>query len=297
MQRRGRDGNGFAMLVYMKTTLLLTVLSIGTALAQAQNLRFNIHAGTSNYVGELFFKKSKLPEYDLKNARHALGVGIEYTLTSKLSLRGTLTYGKIGADDKKTGIDPSRNLNFTSPIWDLMIGGQYYLLNPERYLISPYVFTGVAFFHFNPYTYDRNNNKVYLQPLSTEGQGFYGGRQPYKRLQVAIPYGAGIKLSLNENVRMGVELSLRKTFTDYLDDVSTTYVDPELLFIHRGQRSVEMAYRGDEAGVHSGYPAAGAERGIPRFNDRYYFTTVSFSFRLNGNGGGKGKGVGCPTRM
>ena len=283
--------------MYMKTTLLLTVLSIGVSFANAQDFQFNIHAGTTNYVGELFFKKSKLPEYDLSHAKLAVGLGMEYMVSRKASLRGMLSYGRISADDQTTGFEPARNLSFHSSIWDLMIGGQYYMLDPERYLLSPYAFAGVAFFHFNPYSYDRAGNKVYLQPLSTEGQGFTEGQEPYKLYQVAIPFGGGLKLSLNDNVRVGVELSLRKTFTDYLDDVSTRYVDPELLYLHRGLQSVEMAYRGDEVGSHSGYPTAGTERGIARFKDRYYFTTVSFSFRLSGNVGGKGRGVGCPMRM
>ena len=260
----------------------------------AQNLQLNFFAGTSNYSGDLFFKKSRLPEYNLSKAKLALGAGVTYALTSHVSLRTTFTYGKIGADDKTSGIDPRRNLSFKSSIWDLMIGGQLYLLNPDRYRVVPYAFSGVSFFHFNPHANDRSGNKVYLQPLSTEGQGIIDGREPYKLTQVSIPYGAGLSFGVSENVRVGMELSARKTFTDYLDDVSTTYVDNEILQARRGNLAVEMAFRGDEVDDHAPYPTAGTERGIARFKDRYYFTTISFAFRLNNGGGGRGKGLSCP---
>ncbi|WP_207492023.1 DUF6089 family protein [Aridibaculum aurantiacum] len=279
----------------MKNLLLLLSISVFFSSAYSQRTHYSLHVGTANYSGELFYKKSKLPEYDLQNAKLAVGLGIEYELLEKVSLRGTFMYGKIGADDKKTGIDPARNLSFATSLWDLTLGAQYYLLNPQRYNLQPYLFTGVSFFHFNPYTYDRAGNKVYLQPLGTEGQGIIPGRDPYKLYQVAIPYGAGIRMQVSDNLRVGLEISARKTFTDYLDDVSTTFVDEEYLFFHRGQQAVDLAFRGNEVNPHADYPAAGTPRGGSDLNDRYYFSTVSFSFRLNQGGGGvAGKRMRCP---
>jgi hypothetical protein len=282
----------------MKKIQLLLILCGLSMCVQAQRIHVNLFGGTSNYVGDLFFGTGKGKLYNLSNAKFAYGVGVEYELTNKFSLRSTLTFGRLGADDKKTIIDPARNLNFATNIQDLMLGFQYHILDPERYLLSPYLFTGIAFFHFNPYTFDSTGTKVFLQPLSTEGQGFVEGRQPYKLYQVAIPYGAGVKVNVGDNFHLMVEICLRKTFTDYIDDVSTTYVDREALLRNRGQQAVDLAYRGDELKGGAAYPAAGTERGIPRFNDRYYFSTISASFRLGAIESKVGRSrYKCPTRI
>jgi hypothetical protein len=162
------------------------------------------------------------------------------------------------------------------------------------------VFAGVAVYHFNPYTTDTAGRKYFLQPLSTEGQGFYQDRKPYKLTQFAIPFGGGFKAALGENLRVGVEFGIRKLFTDYLDDVSTTYVDPNLLLTNRGPKSVELAYR--EMELKTGVPyQTGENRGNPKFKDWYYFTAVTTSIRLGSSGGGGGKAkrsrIGCPRRI
>src|SRR5258708_5350638 len=96
---------------------------------------------------------------------------------------------------------------------------------------------------------------------------------------------------------------MRKLFTDYLDDVSTNYVDQNLLLLNRGPKAVELAYRGDELKNGSSYPPAGSKRGGSSVNDWYYFTMFTASFRLGGNGGGSGSGkllksgTGCPAKV
>jgi hypothetical protein len=59
--------------------------------------------------------------------------------------------------------------------------------------------------------------------LSTEGQGIYPDKKPYSLWQPTIPFGGGVKFAITENLRIGFEIGLRKLFTDYLDDVSTSY--------------------------------------------------------------------------
>ena len=89
----------------------------------------------------------------------------------------------------------------------------------------------MGLFHFNPFTYDKENNKTYLQPLSTEGQGLkeYPGRKKYSLTQFCLPVGGGWKWNINENWDISYELGFRILFTDYLDDVSKTYVNLNVL--------------------------------------------------------------------
>ncbi len=279
----------------MKKTLIL-ILSVSSVLSlSAQNLWINAFAGLSNYAGDL---QSKV--FTFSQAHPAFGIGAGYEVSDKIFISGGVTFGKVSGDDKLNNRNTQRNLNFTSSITEGHIAGEYYILNPYEHSLSPYLFAGVAVYHFNPYTHDSAGNKFFLPPLSTEGEGFYQNRKNYGLTQFAIPFGGGIKFSVSENFRIGLEGGMRKLFTDYLDDVSTTYVDQNLLLNNRGAKAVELAFRGGELKNGSTYPLDGVQRGGSK-KDWYYFTGLTASFRLGGNsgngGGKKGSKMGCPTRV
>jgi hypothetical protein len=154
----------------------------------------------------------------------------------------------------------------------------YHILNTEYSRINPYLMAGISLFRFNPYTTDTLGSKYFLKPLSTEGQGLsmYPERKNYSLLQFAIPFGAGVKFTVTESISIAWEIGLRKTFTDHLDDVSTTYVDAAALLAERGPKAVELAYRGGE--VKTGnpvYPVDGTVRGGQDFKDWYYFSGIT----------------------
>ena len=200
----------------------------------------------------------------------------------------------------------ARNLAFETHITEFSAIGEYYIFNLEEQKFSPYVFGGLAVFHFNPYDYNGGTQKIFLKPLSTEGEGLsqYPDRKPYALTQLAIPFGGGVKYAFNDRLRLGLELGMRKLFTDYLDDVSTTYADKNDLLNAKGQLAVDMAYRGS-----GNYPAKGAQRGGSQHKDWYYFLGLHLTYRLStgdntnhsgvfggGNYSGKRKkGYGCPS--
>ena len=236
------------MIMDIKKLLLAVTLFGFTSATYCQNVHVNFFGGIANYKGDLQYNPKSGKQISFKQPNFAAGIGVEYEILNKLYARFGVTLGKIGADDKRQPGQQQRNLNFTSSMFDVMLGAEYFIIDPYEHLVIPYVFAGAAYFHFNPYTQIAPGQKVFLKPLSTEGEGFVDGRKPYNLSQFAIPFGGGIKLSLSDDVRVGVELSLRKTFTDYLDDVSTTYVDENLLLANRGQQAVDLAYRGTKWG-------------------------------------------------
>ena len=144
--------------------------------------------------------------------------------------------------------------------------------------------------------------------MGTEGQGLpgYADREPYGLTQAALPFGAGVKFALTNNLHIGLEIGIRKLFTDYLDDVSTTYADPADLLTGRGQLAVDMSYRGDEVGDPV-YPGKGAQRGSSKHKDNFYFTGLHVTYRLGGNNSGRGlfgggrkgnkNGIDCPVNV
>jgi hypothetical protein len=266
--------------------------------------RFHVTAfgGFANYSGDLQTKRLTLDQ-----SKAALGIGVKYDITPRISARAGINFARLEGNDKNnSGLLLARNLNFQTSLLEGNLMLEYTLLDLSEKKFSPFIFGGVAVYHFNPFTYDSLGNKINLQPLGTEGQGLaaYPDRKPYNLTQFAIPFGAGIKLRVAQNVVLSYEIGLRKLFTDYLDDVSSTYVDQSLLLAARGPRAVEMAYRGGELKTGDpAYPADGTVRGGSKYKDWYYFTGVGISIGIGGISlpfsGGRSKygNTDCPTNL
>ena len=268
----------------------------------AQPVRLHFMGGFANYNGDLQQKR-----FTLQQAKGAIGVGATFNLTDHLAGRADVAFGLVGADDKRSTKPAliSRNLNFTSRIYEVSLLGEYDILNLNEHKLSPYVFIGIGLFHFNPYTTDPAGNKIYLSGLSTEGQGILPWKKDYKRTDFNIPLGAGIKYALSDDVHVGFEIGLRVLKTDYLDDVSNAYVDQNTLLAARGQMAVHYAFRGDELKNNpSSYPPGGTVRGNNKVNDFYYFGLFRVDFRLNwfdngrrDSGSSSRRSLNCPTKF
>lgn len=252
--------------------------------------------GLSNYQGDL-----QQQQFSMQQAKLAGSLGVQYDVSEHFSARSFVSYSILTAADvnNKSSALRQRNLSFDTRLWEWELGAQYHLFSLNNRWWTPYVFAGVSLFHFKPASLTNSGDRVFLQPLSTEGQGFVAGRAPYQSLQAAIPFGIGAVYALTEDVRVGIELGYRKTFTDYIDDVSTRYVDELLLLQNRGATAVEMAYRGTGT-----YPNAGTVRGSWGNKDAFYFLQLSLTIRpfvdwykrTSGVPGmKKDKRVGCPS--
>lgn len=282
----------------LSVVCVLLLLSVS---ASAQRFHIGVFGGLSAYTGDLTDKI-----FPKKTTNAAIGITGNYELTDQFMLRGGFTYSVIGGADRFSD-DPTlirRNLSFESSVYEFSAVMEYYLNNLYDRKFSPYGFAGLAVYHFNPYAY-YGGQKVFLKPLSTEGQGLpgYPGARPYSLTQMAVPFGAGIKYRINDNLRIGLEAGYRKLFTDYLDDVSTVYADPADLLAAKGQLAVDLSYRGDELpGGDPAYPTKSTGRGREGRKDAYYFTGIHLTWRLGGRGSGlSGSGrkssTGCPVNI
>lgn len=263
----------------------------------AQPVRLHIMAGFANYNGDIQQKR-----FTLESAKAAIGAGATFSITDRFSIRGDAYYAHVGANDKNNNKLQlrARNLNFETRIYEMSLLGEYDFVSLYQHKFSPYVFGGIGLFHFSPYTYDAKGAKVYLSGLSTEGEGIVSGRKAYKRTQANIPLGGGIKYALSDDIHIGFELGLRVLATDYLDDVSKTFIDRNILLAARGQQAVDLAFRGDELKPNTQqYPKAGAIRGNSKVKDFYYFGLFRIDFLLNwfDKGGGRGRGLRCPQKL
>ena len=149
---------------------------------------------------------------------------------------------------------------------------------------SPYALAGIGFFSFNPQA-KLLNQWVDLQPLSTEGQGFaeYPNRKPYSLHQVCFPLGVGVKYELSSMLNLRAECVYRILTTDYLDDVSTSYIDPSVYSNYfTGTKLTNALLLNDRQyelnPTHITNP--GDQRGNPKNNDAYFTFNVKFGLVL-----------------
>jgi hypothetical protein len=122
-----------------------------------------------------------------------------------------------------------------------------------------------------------------LQPIGTEGQGSAYGEGKYKTGLLSVPFGAGIKTNLYAIFGFSLEWGVRKTWTDYFDDISGKYVDPEILDEENGQMAALLSDRSIEkelAGP-NGKTNTGLQRGDPGRKDYYFFVMGSLNIRID----------------
>jgi hypothetical protein len=152
--------------------------------------------------------------------------------------------------------------------------------------LRPYGVIGVGAFHFNPKT-NYGGKMVELNPLRLEGQGMeeYADRKEYSKIAYEVPMGFGAKYYIKEKLYIGMEVLHRKTFTDYMDDVSTTYIDPNLFdkYLTPQQAGIakQLHYRELSAQTRTPTGIDGEQRGDPKQNDSFFSTLIKFGWRLN----------------
>jgi hypothetical protein len=250
--------------------------------------------GGKSGIGKGFIK-------DLNNGKSFLSGGVYVNVSYKnaIGLRLELCNGKVAADDQVLSTVSSgdiarfrynRNLNFQSSIKEysgmleihpLLLFVDWESRDQEAPKYSPYLLGGYGSFKFNPQLKD-GNRLIDLQPLSTEGQGFkeYPDRPVYKLTQTNYPFGLGLRYEISPIINLRGEFVYRLLTTDYLDDVSTNYIDPTLYALNgfSGTR-LENALFLNNRETNGQKTAPGGKRGSPTNNDAYF----SFNIKLGVN--------------
>ena len=238
---------------------------------------FGIFLGGSYYIGDL--NRAHLNSL----TQPAGGVVYRYNFNPRFDIKANLLFGSVKGDDSQSGVPSqvTRNLSFKSPITELAAEFEFnfleYTLGNTKTPFTPYVFAGVAGFRFNPQG-QIGDNYFNLQPLGTEGQGtVLNSSKRYKLMQISAPFGLGIKASISKMIGVSLEWGWRKTFTDYIDDCSKTYVDPVQLTALSGPSA---AYFSDPSLVADHTANIGKQRGNSRTKDWYSFAGIMITFKL-----------------
>jgi len=271
--------------------VLVAALSVFTASAQMESNvhegEFGISAGAAHYFGDLNTRVK------LNRPKLALGAFFRKQFGNYVALRVSAHFAQLGYSDvynTNNAFQLRRNLSFNTNIWEMAVQGDFNFFRFEPgtldYAFTPYVTFGLGAFSYDPYAYYQGQ-KVYLRPLGTEGQGYaaYPGRKPYGTMALCIPFGVGVKYNVNEKVNVGFEVVYRFTNTDYIDDVSTTYVDPSI-FPKLPDGSPSLAEilndRSNETGPDKiGFVNGTArQRGFAKQKDSYVMAEITLSFNL-----------------
>ena len=258
--------------------LLLSFLIFGNTIQAQQfkpNTEIGILLGASYYLGDL-------NTVHFNQSSPAAGLVIRKNIDKRFAYKAEIMYLNLRSDERSSDdiIAASRGLHFRSPVYELSGQVEFNFLpydpgNP-LYTWTPFVYGGVSIFNFNPQAENDDGEWVDLQALGTEGQGTtsFPERKKYSLIQFSAALGGGVKIAVSNSFNIIFEYSTRKTFTDYLDDVSTTYPGENLTDMTL--EAIYMSDPVDPALLHE----KGDQRGGPEKNDWYSFAGITLSFKL-----------------
>lgn len=268
--------------------LVVGISAIQPATAQYEAIRqegeFGISAGVAHYFGDLNTRAR------VNRPKLAVGAFFRKQFGNYIGLRVAAHFAQLGYSDvynKQNDYQRKRNLSFNSNIFELALQGDFnffkFVPGDPDHSFTPYVTLGIGVFSYDPYAF-LNNQKIFLRPLGTEGQGHpdFPDRKPYNTMAICLPLGVGVKYALNDRMNIGLEITHRFTNTDYLDDVSKTYIGEDRFPLmpdgsySQARLLQDRSYETSPERI--GLP--GVQRGFEKQKDQYIFAEVTFSFNL-----------------
>jgi len=259
--------------------LVVTITSSAQVNEYVQKGEFGITAGVAHYFGDLNTRAA------INRPKPAIGAFFRKQFGNYVGLRLSAHYAQLGYSDTYSNNEYQklRNLSFNTNIWEIALQGDFNFFkfipgNPD-YSFTPYITLGVGVFSYDPYALT-NGQKEFLRPLGTEGQMIgYNGRKQYSTMALCIPLGVGIKYNLSEKINFSIEVAHRFTGTDYLDDVSTTYIGagnftPLSTAALLQDRSVELE-------PNNPLGAEGRQRGWSKQRDQYIIAEIGITYNIS----------------
>ncbi|HEX2682410.1 MAG TPA: hypothetical protein VHL77_00660 [Ferruginibacter sp.] len=297
-----------ALLFLLSFTVLSQTNAQGFLFGEKVKWEVGLNFGPSFFLGDLGGNSGKgtnnLKDINFEFTKFMKGLYVTMYPKNWVGLRLAANYTYLEGDDaiiNTTGIDElwrkQRNLDFKSTVLEGYLAVEVFptmlFQRQSEYepRLRPYAFGGIGVFHFNPQgsLTDAAGNKTWyaLQPLRLEGQGMpeYPYSKPYKLTQINIPFGAGLKFFASDRVILSGEILYRKTFTDYIDDVSTKYIDPNNYNKYLSSQDASLAYKLSDKAIGIIYPGmtrypAGTQRGDTKDKDTYFSIVLKFGVRL-----------------
>lgn len=253
-----------------KTVVLITVILLIQTEIYTQTMEVGLFAGGSYYLGDIN------PGLHFQQTKPAIGIIARYNLDTRWSVRISAIMGKVAGSDEISQKVLDRNLEFQSSITEIASVVEFnfypYVNGSARNYFTPYIFGGASFFLFDPQV---NGVKLaeLVQNPNTINVTYGTENVKYKRHGFAIPFGVGVKYSVSQSIGLGFEWGMRKTFTDYIDDVSTTY--------YRDASSADIGVLEYELSDPTLSHSVGERRGNPKTMDWFNFVGISITVEFD----------------
>lgn len=259
--------------------LLLSAFTYGQKdQGTVQNGEFGLTVGMAHYFGDINNRGA------IDRPKIAVGAYFRKQFGNYIGLRIMGHYAKLGYSDSHSPneFQLRRNLSFNTDIYEFAVTGDFnffkFIPSYADHAFTPYATLGIGVFSYDPYAYYQGE-KVYLRPLNTEGQTFYEGRKAYGTMALCFPIGFGFKYAISDNVNVSFEVTHRFTNTDYIDDVSTTYIGIDKFPVPSGKSLAGiMQDRSFVTGVPIG--EEGRQRGFSKQKDQYIIAEFGVSFNI-----------------
>jgi hypothetical protein len=251
--------------------------------AVRQEGEFGVGLGAAHYFGDLNTRAW------LNRPKMAASIFFRKNFGNYVAARVSASYARLGYSDIYNTHNPTmyaRNLSFNTNVWELSLQGDFnffrFMPGEPEYRFTPYITFGAGVFSYDPFAYLKGQ-KIFLRTLGTEGQGssLYPDRQQYSSMAVSIPFGVGVKYALTDRINIGFEILHRFTNTDYLDDVSKTYVNAVAVFPTNPDGSPSNGFLLHDRSYEIGEPIGidGRQRGNSKQKDQ--FVTAQFHVTFN----------------
>ncbi len=256
----------------MHRLFLIIALFSWIEIAVAQSLNVGTSFCASNYSGDLTRDNASV----LRQTKPGFGLALDYWLDELLGFSVQYECLHVSADDALSEVEwqKKRNLNFSSPVYSSDLLAQINLSNiflPHWHRVKMKLIGGYGFFRFKPTA--RWNDKEYsLRELGTEGQGMVGYRPRYSLHSTALNFGWGMEVNISAHWIFSSQILFRKTNTDYLDDISNSYVDYATLAEQNGLVAAELGNKIKAP--------QGSQRGNPVDNDWYQSVSIGFKYKI-----------------
>lgn len=294
-----------------KRILLFAVILLPLLSYSQRNKKYRWEAclgiGATNFLGELGganqIGTNGVKDLEFSLTKPGISLNTRYRKGRYWGFKGGFYWGQVWGYDYLTQekYRNNRNLHFKSNIFEFSLMTEFYFtkerpghiykykkLKGWRHIDAQfYMMGGIGGFYFNPKA-AYNGVWIPLQPLGTEGQGIKTGMKKYSRVSVCIPVGIGVKYALDRRWGIGLEVGMRKTFTDYIDDVSTVYYDANEIAANNGNLGAAAAWfsnpgTGNITAANNGGidPTwVGQQRGDASDNDAYMFMHLTVNYKI-----------------
>ncbi|MEO1258477.1 MAG: DUF6089 family protein [Bacteroidota bacterium] len=230
------------MTVVKKIFCPFFLMLLSLSLQAQEGLEAGGWLGVTNYFGDLNTNMR------LNRINLAGGVGFRYNFNERIAVKLGANMGTVEAYDSDSPniFERARNLHFKSQVADAGLALEFNFLpynhGSDDEFWTPYLFLGLGVNYFNPQA-ELDGEWYDLRPLGTEGQ-FKG--EEYYTVTGGWIYGAGFKIDLSYEWSLNIELSARRLFSDYLDDVSGVYPDADNVEDLRGEFATRFIDRSSE---------------------------------------------------